>query len=318
MNFTEQIKQAKPNIAESTVKSYNTVLKTIYKNVFEDTDKPNIENFKNVEKILNYIKDEPIGTRKAKLSAVMALAPLEEYKTQISQLLQKIQSETNKSEMTAKLEESEITPTEMAQVVKTVKQNADAIQKKSELTMRDLQEIQKYVIVSLYHGHIAPRRSIDFTEMVLKPTDKKTQNYIDMKKGKFVFNNYKTAGTYGMQEIEIPPALKKILKKWIILIPDDVNHLLFNNYREPLSNVSLGQRFNEIFGPNKSVNSMRHYFLTQNHSNTVLMNDRLSDDMTAMGSNPRQVKSYVKVNPAKGQRPLGTLPPAKVPPVPDV
>jgi len=310
MNFTEQLKIAKPNIAESTVKNYNTVLKSIYKNVFGDTDKPDIENFKNVEKILNYIKDSPLSTRKTKLSAVVALAPLEEYKTQIITLIKEIQSETNKSEMTQKLEESEITPTEMKEVVKTVKQNADAIQKKSELTMRDLQEIQKYVIVSLYHGHIAPRRSIDYTEMVLKPTDKKTQNYIDMRKSKFVFNNYKTAGTYGTQEIDIPPALKNILKKWIILIPTEVNHLLFNNYSEPLSNVSLGQRFNEIFGGAKSVNSMRHYFLTQNHSETVRMTDRLSDDMKAMGSNARQVKSYVKVNPAKGQRPLGTPPPA--------
>ena len=310
MNFTDQIKQAKPNIAESTVKSYNTTLKSIYKNVFGETEKPDIENFKDVEKILNYFKGSPLSTRKTKLSAVVALAPLEEYKTQIITLIKEIQSETNKSEMTQKLEESEITPTEMKEVVKTVKQNADAIQKKSELTMRDLQEIQKYVIVSLYHGHIAPRRSIDYTEMVLKPTDKKTQNYIDMRKSKFVFNNYKTAGTYGTQEIDIPPALKNILKKWIILIPTEVNHLLFNNYSEPLSNVSLGQRFNEIFGGAKSVNSMRHYFLTQNHSETVRMTDRLSDDMKAMGSNARQVKSYVKVNPAKGQRPLGTPPPA--------
>jgi hypothetical protein len=118
-----------------------------------------------------------------------------------------------------------------------------------------------------------------------------------MRKSKFVFNQYKTAGTFGTQEIEIPVALKKILKKWILLIPTEVNHLLFNNYKEPLSNVSLGQRFNEMFGPNKSVNSMRHYFLTQNHSDTVRLTDRLSVDMTAMGSSPRQVKSYVKLNP---------------------
>ena len=298
MNFTDQIKLAKPNIADSTIRNYNTTLKTIYKNVFGETDKPDIENFKDVEKILNYIKDEPQNTRKTKLSAVIALAPLQEYRTQIYELAKSIQKETDKSEMTPKLEESEITPTEMAEVVKTVKQNADAIQKKSELTMRDLQEIQKYVIVSLYHGHIAPRRSIDYTEMVLKPTDKATQNYIDMRKSKFVFNHYKTAGTFGTQEIEIPPALKKILKKWIILIPTEVNHLLFNNYKEPLTNVSLGHRFNEIFGGTKSVNSMRHFFLTQNHSETVRMTDRLSADMAAMGSNARQVKSYVKVNPA--------------------
>jgi hypothetical protein len=91
--------------------------------------------------------------------------------------------------------------------------------------------------------------------------------------------------------------LKKILKSWILLIPTDVNHLLFGSQRQPLSNVSLGQRLNEIFGEGKSVNSLRHFFLTQNHSDTVRLTDKLAEDMTAMGSNSRQVKSYVKVNP---------------------
>jgi hypothetical protein len=134
--------------------------------------------------------------------------------------------------------------------------------------------------------------------MVLKPTDKKTQNYIDMRKSKFVFNNYKTSSTFGTQEIAIPPSLKKILKSWILLIPTDVNHLLFGSQRQPLSNVSLGQRLNEIFGEGKSINSLRHFFLTQNHSDTVRLSDKLAEDMTAMGSNSRQVKSYVKVNPS--------------------
>jgi hypothetical protein len=132
--------------------------------------------------------------------------------------------------------------------------------------------------------------------MVLKPTDKETENYIDMKKSKFVFNKYKTASAYGTQEVVIPPALKKILKKWIAMIPDDVNYLLYNSKREPLTNVTLNQRLNEIFGPTKGVNSLRHYYLTQNHSDTIRGEDKMAADMIAMGSNINQARSYVKVN----------------------
>ena len=297
MDFIDQLKEAKPNVSASTIKTYNTILKTIYKKVFGTDETPDIEKFKDVEKIFEYIKDAPLQTQKTKLSAIMALAPVAVYRNRIYEIQKELTKETEKSEMTEKLEIAEITPEEMKAVVKSVKKNADAINKKSELTMKDLQDIQNYIIVSLYHGHIPPRRAIDFTEMVLIPTDKTAENYIDLKKSKFVFNQYKTATVYGTQEVAIPPALKRILKKWIALIPDDVNHLLFNSKKEQLTNVSLHQRLNEIFGPNKGINSLRHYYLTQNHADTIRGTDKLAADMVAMGSNINQAKTYIKVNP---------------------
>jgi len=309
MDFTDQLKTAKPNVSASTIKTYNTILKTIYKKVFGDTPTPDVNKFKDVKTILEYppyyendtkkyiIKDAPLQTRKTKLSAIMALAPMPEYREQIYKDALEHRETTQKSEMTEKLEIAEIKPEEMKQVVSTLKTNAKAINRKTELTMRDIQEIQSYIIVSLYHGHIPPRRAIDFTQMVLKPTDKETENYIDMDKSKFIFNKYKTASTSGTQEIDIPPKLEKILKKWIAIIPDDINYLLFNSKREPLSNITLNQRLNEIFGPSKGVNSLRHYYLTQNHSDTIRGEDKMAADMIAMGSNIGQARTYVKVNP---------------------
>lgn len=296
MDFTDQLKEAKPNVSASTIKTYNTILKTIYKTVFGKDDTPDIQKFKDVDKIFAYIKDAPPQTRKTKLSAIMALAPVPAYRNEIYEIQKQLTAQTEKSEMTEKLEVAEITPEEMKKVVKSVKKNADAINRKTELTMKDLQDIQNHIIVSLYHGYIPPRRAIDFTEMVLIPIDKTAENYIDLKKSKFVFNQYKTASIYGTQEVAIPPALKRILKKWIALIPDDVNHLLFNSKREQLSNVSLNQRLNEIFGPNKGVNSLRHYYLTQNHSDTIRGEDKLASDMVAMGSNIGNARQYIKVN----------------------
>ena len=297
MDFTDLLKTAKPTASASTIRTYNSVLKTIYEKVFGETKTPDIDNFKNVEAIIRHTKNDLLQTRKTKLSAIMALAPMPEYREQIYKDALEHKAITNKSEMTEKLEAAEITPEEMKQVVSNLKTNAKALNKKSELTMRDIQEIQNYVIVSLYHGHIRPRRAIDFTEMVLKPTDKATENYIDMDELKFVFNKYKTASTYDTQEFDIPPKLEKILKKWIAIIPDDVNHLLFNSKREPLSNVTLNQRLNDIFGPKKGVNSLRHYYLTQNHSDTIRGEDKMAADMVAMGSNIAQSRSYIKVNP---------------------
>jgi len=296
MDFTDLLIAAKPAAKPNTIKTYNTVLKTIYKKIWGETDTPDIDNFKNLEAVFRHTKDDPLQTRKTKLSAIMALTPMPEYREQIFKDAQQHKKLTEASVMTEKLESAEIKPDEMASVVTRVKTNADALNRKSELTMRDIQEIQNYIIVSLYHGHIPPRRAIDFTEMVLKAEDPDTENYIDMRKSKFVFNKYKTASAYGTQEVAIPPALKKILKKWIAMIPDDVEYLLFNSKREPLTAVTLNQRMNEIFGPTKGVNSLRHYYLTQNHAETIRGEDKLAAEMTAMGSNISNARAYIKVN----------------------
>lgn len=296
MNFTDQLMEAKPNAKFNTIKTYNTLLKKIYKDVFGDTPTPDINNFANVKAIMDYTKDDLLQSRKTKLSAILALVKVQAYTDQIFKDADEHKKQTDKSEMTEKLEEAEITADEMTSVFNRVKMVADAINKKTELTMRDLQEIQNYIIISLYHGHIVPRRSIDFTEMVLKPTDKKTQNYIDLKGSKFVFNDFKTVSTAGTQIVAIPPALKKILTKWIKMIPQG-NYLLFNSKNEPLSNVTLNQRFNEMFMAKKGTNSMRHFYLTQHHSETVKGQDKLAEDMKNMGSNISNVKSYVKTNP---------------------
>ena len=297
MDFVEQIKTAKPELSANSIKTYNVILKKLYRDIFGDTTTPNTDNFQNVARIMAHLKDAAIQTRKTKLSAVMVLAPTPEYRAQISADIIESKKQTDRSVMTEKLEASEITPEQMRTVSAALKQDSAALYKKATLTPKNIQDIQNHIIVSLYHGHIAPRRAIDFTEMVLVPTDKATENYLDMKGSKFVFNKYKTSGTYGTQEIAIPAALKKIIKKWIPLIPEGTNHLLFNTNREPLTNVTLNQRLTELFGPGRGVNSIRHLYLTQNHSETIRGEDTLSADMRAMGSSIRQARAYIKVNP---------------------
>ena len=139
-------------------------------------------------------------------------------------------------------------------------------------------ELQNYIILSLYHGHIVPRRAQDFINMKHKNIDP-SGNYMDLKKNVFVFNIYKTAKKNneelrGTQEISIPKDLKKILTKWISFIPDTVDYLLFNAKLEPLTNVTLNQRLNSIFGGNKRINSLRHFYLQNNHKERLIANEK--------------------------------------------
>jgi integrase len=162
-------------------------------------------------------------------------------------------------------------------------------------------DIQNYIILSLYYGHIVPRRSLDYVDMKYQNYDKDKDNYMDLKKERFVFNKFKTAQKMGKelkgeQTLDIPPALKKILTKWIAIIPKEIDHLLFNTNLEPLSNVTLNQRLNALFGKKISVYSLRHFYLTSKYKQLMIANEDMAEDMEQMGSSSAQAKVYVKIH----------------------
>jgi hypothetical protein len=94
----------------------------------------------------------------------------------------------------------------------------------------------------------------------------------------------------------LPSSLKKILKKWIEVIPREVDNLFFNSNLEPLSNVSLNQRLNAIFGGKKSVNSLRHFYLTSKYKDLMEQNQEMAEEMNDMGSSSAQANNYIKIN----------------------
>jgi hypothetical protein len=126
-------------------------------------------------------------------------------------------------------------------------------------------------------------------------------NYIDFKKNRFVFNKFKTAQKMGVelkgqQTLDIPMSLRKILVKWISIIPAEIDHLLFSSVFKPLTNVTLNQRLNSMFKSKKGVNSLRHLYLSSKYKELMMANEVMGDDMEAMGSSIAQAKNYVKIN----------------------
>ena len=302
MDFTEDIKNIKPTISTGTLKTYNSLLRSIYTNVFGKDKEPDIKKFTNHKEILDFLGGKAYGTRKTYLAALVCIAPhIEEYRKQMMTDIKEYTTETNKSEMTDKLEDSAIGKDEIDAIAADLKHTADILMKKKTRTINDLMEIQNYVLLSLYHGHIVPRRALDYTEMKFQNFDRENDNFVDLKKNKFVFNVYKTAQKMGkelkgQQDLDIPPALKKILVKWIALIPNGTDHMLFNAKIEPLSNVTLNQRLNGIFGGKKSVNALRHFYLTSKYKDLMIANEKMGEEMNDMGSSSAQAKVYVKTN----------------------
>lgn len=302
MNFADDIKKSKPNISAGSLKTYNSLLRSIYKGAFGATDKPDVGNFKKSKEVMDFLESKPFNVRKTYLAALLSIAPDEKvFKETMMNDIKSYSDDIKKEEMTPKLAESAISQTEIDAITADLKQNADVLFKKKAHRVVDLMDIQNYIILSLYNGHVVPRRALDYCAMLYQNYATESDNYIDFKRNKLVFNQYKTAQKMGKelkgrQELDLPLALKKILQKWIALIPKEVDHLLFNTNLEPLTNVSLNQRLNGIFGGKKSVNSLRHFYLTKNYKELMEETQRMSADMQAMGSSIDQAKNYVKIN----------------------
>ena len=286
----ELIISKKPNISESSVKTYLSILKNLYINIFKD-DKIDIECFDKDDKILSCLKDLEPNKRKTILAALVVITDNKKYRDQMLCDIESYKSNESKQMKSEKQSESWVDTSEINDVFEAMDKNVKILYKKKSLSMSDLQEIQNYIILCVLSGRfIPPRRSKDYVDFKILNIDQDKDNYISKKS--MVFNSYKTAKTYQRQEIPIPPELMKILNKWIKVNPTE--YLLFDTNGKKLTNVKITQRLNKIFGKKASVNQMRHTYLSDKYQDTIKLNKEMADDMKAMGSSRSQEAIYIK------------------------
>jgi integrase len=286
----DEIKKLKPNISESSINTYNSILKNLYKNVFKSTD-IDLKKFENTAPIISYLKDLEPRKRKTILASLVVITDNKRYRDQMLKDIEEYRADESKQIKSDKQTDSWLDKSEIDEIFNDMTNNVNILYKKKVKSMSDLQDIQNYIIMCVLSGiFIPPRRSKDYVDFKIRDIDKDKDNYIDKKV--MVFNSYKTAKTYQRQEIAIPPELLKILNKWIKLNPTD--YLLFDSNSKKLSNVKLTQRLNKIFGKKASVNQLRHSYLSDKYQDTIKLNNDMADDMAAMGSSRRQEKIYIK------------------------
>jgi len=290
------IKEKRPQLADSSITTYTSILKSLYKKVFGDGDIV-LAKLKDTEVVLNALKDTPPNKRKTILSALFITTEIPQYRELMMKDSQAYAKEISQNKKTEAQAENWVEPEDIEAVLNKLEADAKAIYKKQTKTPQDLQSLQDYIIMALLSGKYIPtRRSKDFCDFKIKSINKETDNYIEGKSN-LVFNSYKTAKTYGRQVIPLPIKLKNILFKWIQLNPTD--YLLFDSNMNPMTNVKLNQRLNKIFGDKKvGVNNLRHTNITEalgeDTKTTKASKKKAEKLMTAMGSSVSMVDTYVK------------------------
>lgn len=291
MDLSEELHKARSSLSASSIKTYTSILRSLHGKVFGKDDAMKLSDFKEHERILEFLKNMPANRRKTILSALVVLTDENAYRTVMNEDVVKYNHEIQKQELSPAQEASWVSQTDIKGVFDELAIHAKMLYAKKTLKPSDLQDIQKYVLMAVSSGiFIPPRRLLDYCCFKIKNINKTEDNYLD--KNTFVFNHYKTSKTYGQQTIDIPKELRALVVKWIKINPTD--WLFFDTNMNCLNAVKMNQRYNLIFGGKVSTNNLRHSYLTAKFGHMIEQKKAVDTVMSEMGSSENMLTCYVK------------------------
>lgn len=287
----KHIKAVRPNLAESSVKTYRNVLKNLFSDIWPNEDFDYTKFITEQKHVLKNLEPIKFNVRKTVLSALVVISDKTVQQTYREWMIKDAHQynalqKTNK--MTPIQKENWISWDQILEYVEKLKSKYLYIFKEVKRTSEERLNLQKYIILSCY-TQIPPRRALDFCVMKFKNFSMKDDNFYS--KGHFFFNKYKTAKFSGKQTEKCPKALELLINKWIKL-QDDTDYLFNDFYNKPLTSSGMTKLLNGIFKPrNISVNQLRHIYITE--KSAPLM-EELQRTAEAMGHSTEQAKLYVK------------------------
>jgi ribosomal silencing factor RsfS len=297
MDLIKILKEKREKLSASSLKTYDSILRNLYHKVFPGDKEMEIAKFNETEKFMDLLKDVSINKRKSYLTALVVLTGNETYQKQMMVDGTEFNESKQLNKKSKKEQANWISQDELKTILNTSKQQANMLYKLKALNSKQIQQIQNYVILSLMSGKYIPiRRLLDWSEMQYKKPESDTGNYLNVKPWTFVFNVYKTSKFLGKQEVIIPPKLKAILKKWIVLVSayyPKSTHLLTDSFGNKLSSTKLNQRLNKILGKNISINSIRHSYISEKYKDIPQLKE-IVDDAHGMSHSLTEHLSYIK------------------------
>lgn len=286
------IKEKRPTLSESSVKTYNSTLSPLYKRIWTEDKEINPEKFAtNVDMVLDFCKDIDPKYRRTIMAALVVITGDNKYREQMWKDKEITEKKLQDQTKTEEQKENWLETDDISAIWEQLKKNALSTYKKKDFNPTDLQEIQKYVLVSLMGGiYIPPRRAKDYFDFKIKNINRETDNYID--KNELVFNSYKTSKTYGEQRVPMPKELKSILTKWIKINPTE--YLFFDYNGNQLDAIKMNQRLNAIFKKKVGINQLRKTYLSGKYAHNIQTEKDKKEDMASMGSSVGVQKYYIK------------------------
>ena len=297
MSIEELLKQNRPNLTDSSLRTYTSIIKSLYKKLRGNKDFDADLFVEKPKEVISYLLDnkEP-NARKTILSALVVLTKhepkvMDEYRKLMLKDIDIYDNEKKEQEKSETEKENWMSLDQIKQIYADLEKTVKPLFQKRLYNMNDLQNIQDYIILSMYILQ-PPRRLKDFTDFKIRNIDEEKDNYFDKKTKNLVYNSYKTSKFYNKQEVKVNPRLAQILKKWEQINPTE--YLLFDYKQNKLRPDQLTRRLNSIFGKKISVNMLRHIYLSDGLLKDVPALKKMEEVAKDMGHSTTEQMLYKK------------------------
>jgi hypothetical protein len=296
-------------ITESSLKLYTNNLKRLN----NGNEVTNLTFLKDFDTIVGKLEHYKPNTRRSYLISVVSFLKEEPKQKKLYDRYYELMMKYNK-ELAVNNSKSDtqkanwISQEDVLKIYAELAEKAVPLIEKKKMTEKNYNTVLDWVILSLYCLQ-PPRRNRDYQLCIAvkkydpETTDKKF-NYLDATNWKFIFNNFKTAGTYKSQVVAVNDALKEVLQVYLTKVTP-----LKNDFKKKTASIPLlvdfdGKPFeatntitrilNKIFGKRIGVSMLRNIYLTNKYGDKV---EQLNEDATAMGTSSNVIKDqYVKLD----------------------
>jgi len=298
MEFLNKVfEQRDKPISDSSKKLYTRNLMKLNNNM----PITNFNFLKEPKQILNMIKDYKPTTQRSYIIAICTVLKKSKHQNLYDMYFEILSNFNNqlkvRTDKTDKQMENWMTNDNINEISKDLKLKVV----KKVRNKEDYNNLLNYLVLSLYTLH-PPRRNVDYSLMKISNNmNDDKYNYLDLKKGQFVFNNYKTQGKYNQVVVPIENDLMKVIELYLNNHPEksklknknyDV-HFLKSFYNEPIEkSQEITRILNKIFGKNIGSSMLRNMFLSNKYSNVIEeLKDDVADVSTSLGT---ALNNYIK------------------------
>lgn len=308
----------KRNIKPNSLNAYVISISKLHKATEGDGEFKNLDFLKDTKEIKEFLSSLKLSTQKNYLASIIVSLDAMNTKGKYDDLIKEYReilddthnkyvedyengekSESQKKNWASMKELKKV----MAMYLRDIKERE--LFSKEELNKKQMALMQKWVIANLFLNEENPPTRLDYSPMEiiskgeydkLDEEERKENNYLVVlsRNNKFFsFNEYKTSGKYGENQVKVGKKLNSVLNIWLKYNKTD--SLLLNSQGKPMSANGLGKEIKKVFEPtgkNISVNMLRHIFISEKYPKEKL--DEKSQDAKKMGHSVDMQEKYSK------------------------
>lgn len=292
----KRIRANRPLITDSSVTTYVSMLSNFYYREHDKDTAMDMSFFHNEKRIMDILKDSSASTRKTMLAAIVVLNGKDHKQDIISNQMKEdiatTKEEASHQVKTKKQSENWESYDKIKQLQQSYETKAlELLSMKGKLNEAEHEFINRFIMLCISTGVYFPPRRSEMIFIKIQNADPQNDNYIDMAKSEFVYNQYKTVKKHGQQRVKFPPEFKAILKKVLAKIKGQT-YLLERN-GQPFLGTELTREMNQIFGKNISTSMLRHIYLSDIYKDVPAL-AKMQETAREMGHTITEALTYVK------------------------